>query len=133
MFNRSRNFFLPTVFAFVFSVTLNFWAGAAHAASETEIDIKVEAALTLFKAEVLGGEEFLKRAKGILIFPDIIKAGLFIGGEYGEGALRIGGKTVAYYSTVAASIGFQLGVQQKAVMLISLKEPALVSFRASDG
>jgi len=133
MFNRSRNFFLPTVFAFVFSVTLNFWVGAAHAASETEIDIKVEAALTLFKAEVLGGEEFLKRAKGILIFPDIIKAGLFIGGEYGEGALRIGGKTVAYYSTVAASIGFQLGVQQKAVMLIFLKEPALVSFRASDG
>jgi len=78
MFNRSRNFFLPTVFAFVFSVTLNFWVGAAHAASETEIDIKVEAALTLFKAEVLGGEEFLKRAKGILIFPDIIKAGLFL-------------------------------------------------------
>ena len=59
--------------------------------------------------EIPGAESFIKKAKGVLIFPQVIKAGFGIGGEYGEGALRIGGKTVEYYSTMAASIGFQFG------------------------
>lgn len=133
MFHRVRKFSQLTVFALVISAILYHSVELAHAASGTEINIKVDAALKLFKTEVLGGEEFLKRAKGVLVFPDIVKAGLLVGGEYGEGALRIDGKTAAFYSTAAASIGFQLGVQQKAVMLIFLEEPALKSFRASDG
>lgn len=50
-------------------------------------------------------------AKGILVYPDVLKAGLVIGGQYGEGALRVGGKTVGYYNTVAASYGLQAGAQ----------------------
>ncbi|MFC1820881.1 hypothetical protein ACFLZG_07360, partial [Thermodesulfobacteriota bacterium] len=65
--------------------------------------------------------------------PSVIKAGFGIGGEYGEGALRISGKTVDYYSTAAASIGFQLGAQSKTIILIFLDKSALKKFRDSSG
>ena len=45
----------------------------------------------------------------MLVFPNVLKAGVGVGGEYGEGALLVGGKTGAYYNIAAASIGFQLG------------------------
>ena len=54
----------------------------------------------------------------MLVFPKVYKAGIGIGGEYGEGALRVGGKTVDYYSTAAASIGFQLGAQAKSIIVL---------------
>jgi len=106
---------------------------AAQAASATEINIKADAALARFKREVSGGEAFLARAKGVLVFPSVIKAGALVGGEYGEGALRIRGKTVAYYSTASASLGFQLGAQSKTVVLVFLNDAALAAFRASKG
>lgn len=107
--------------------------GIAAAASAGEIDIGVDEALNRFRDEVPGGEEFLGKAKGVLVFPDVIKAGIGIGGEYGEGALRIGGKTVEYYSTAAASIGLQLGAQSKTVVLVFLQQEALDGLRSSDG
>ena len=106
---------------------------AAYAASAGEINIKVDSALQRFKKEVSGGSRFISNAKGVLVFPDVIKAGFGVGGEYGEGALRIGGKTVAYYNTAAASIGFQLGGQIKTVVIVFLKQSALNKFRQSDG
>ena len=63
----------------------------------------------------------------------MIKAGIGIGGEYGEGVLRIGGKTAAYYSTAAASIGLQLGVQKKSIIIVFLTSEALSKFRNSKG
>ena len=108
-------------------------APLARAESAKEIDIRVDAALQRFYKEVGGGRALAKAAKGILVFPSVIKAGFGIGGEYGEGALRIGGKTAAYYSTAAASIGFQFGAQTKTVILMFLKRKALRKFRASDG
>lgn len=108
-------------------------APGARAASATEINIKVDSALERFREKIAGGDEFLAKAKGVLVFPNVIKAGLFLGGEYGEGALRIGGKTVEYYSTAAASIGFQLGAQSKTVVLVFLESDALSDFRKSDG
>ena len=115
---------LPFYFIFI---------GTSHAASKTEIDIEVSAALEKFKEEVPGAEKFLEKAEGVLVFPDVVKAGFGIGGEYGEGALLIKGKTVDYYNTAAASIGFQFGAQFKTVMLIFLKKDALDSFRNSSG
>lgn len=105
----------------------------AHAASAQEIDIKVNSALKRFHDKVSGSHRFLANAAGVLIFPEVIKAGIGIGGEYGEGALRIGGKTVAYYNTAAASVGFQLGGQIKSVVIVFLKQSALNDFRNSDG
>jgi len=105
----------------------------AIAMSEREIEIKTDAALERFRKEVSGGDEFLRKARGVLVFPSVIKAGVGIGGEYGEGALRINGKTVAYYNTAAASFGLQLGAQNKIVMLVFLDQAALDKFRASSG
>jgi lipid-binding SYLF domain-containing protein len=105
----------------------------AFAKSAKEIDIGVDVALEQFQQDIKGAKEFLKSAKGVLVFPSVIKAGIGIGGEYGEGALRIGGKTVDYYSTAAASIGFQLGAQSKRVILVFIEEDALKKFRASQG
>lgn len=106
---------------------------STFAASKAEIDIEVKQALKLFYKDVAGGENFAKISEGMLVFPDIIKAGFGIGGEYGEGAMLIKGKTVDYYSTAAASIGFQLGVQSKSVILIFTETKALQKFRNSDG
>ena len=78
-----------------------------------EIDIRVDAALKRFEKEIAGGSVFLEKAKGVLVLPKVLKAGFGIGGEYGEGALRIDGKTVEYYSIASASIGFQIGAQSK--------------------
>lgn len=104
-----------------------------YAASAVEINIGVDSTLKRFHSEVQGGGEFLKKAKGVLVIPKVIKAGIGIGGEYGEGALRIGGKTVEYYSTAAVSIGFQLGAQSKSVVLVFLDDSAMSDFRNSDG
>jgi len=107
--------------------------GTSYAASKTEIDIEVAASLVKFKEDVLGAEKFLEKAEGVLVFPDVVKVGFGIGGEYGEGALLIKGKTVDYYNTAAASFGFQFGAQFKTVMLIFLKKDALENFRNSSG
>jgi len=104
-----------------------------NAASSTEINIGVKETLKRFNKEIPGGSEFLKKAKGILVFPSVIKVGFGIGGEYGEGALQIKGKTVNYYSTAAASIGLQLGAQSKSVVLVFLTDEALKHFRSSKG
>lgn len=110
-----------------------FWPGDASAADPREIDISVDVALEDFKKEVGGADEFLANAKGYLVFPKVVKAGIGVGGEYGEGALRMGGTTVDYYSTASASIGLQLGVQKKSVILVFLASDALEKFRNSEG
>jgi len=107
-------------------------ASAAHAASGAEIDREVYKALTDF-CKIEGANAFLGMAKGVLVLPKVYKAGIGIGGEYGEGALRVGGKTVDYYSTAAASIGFQLGAQAKSIVVIFIQQSALDKFRESEG
>jgi lipid-binding SYLF domain-containing protein len=110
-----------------------FQSADAYAATAREIDVSVDVALENFHKHVKGGNEFLKSAKGVLVFPSVFKAGVGIGGEFGEGALRIGGKTVDYYNTAAASFGFQLGAQKKTVILVFMQQGALKKFRASSG
>jgi lipid-binding SYLF domain-containing protein len=65
--------------------------------------------------------------------PDITKAGFIDGGQYGEGALRITGKSVAYYSLVSGSIGYQIGAEQYDMIILFTTEPALNAFRNSKG
>jgi len=101
--------------------------------TDKAIDVAVDVTLEQFKKDIKGGDEFLKSAKGVLVFPSVFKAGVGIGGEYGEGALRIGGKTVDYYSTAAASIGFQLGIQSKRIIIVFMQDDALKKFRESKG
>ncbi len=105
----------------------------SRAATAREIDVSVDVALERFTKEVQGSKELLSIAKGVLVFPSVYKAGFLVGGEYGEGALRIGGKTVDYYSTAAASLGLQLGAQAKTIILVFIRQDALSRFRSSEG
>jgi lipid-binding SYLF domain-containing protein len=104
-----------------------------NAASAVEIDAQVDAALTRFYEEVPAARDLATKAKGILIFPSVVKAGFGVGGEYGEGALRVGGRSVGYYNTAAASIGLQIGVQSRAEILMFMSQEALELFQSSDG
>lgn len=126
-----RLFFRTLIGIFLISLSLAHTQGYADSAEE--INIKVDSALERFRAEVAGGDRFLQSAVGVLVFPSVLKAGFGIGGEYGEGALRIGGTSVEYYSTAAASIGFQLGAQSKAVFILFMNSEALENFRNAQG
>lgn len=106
---------------------------AAEAESGPEIDANVDRALRELYATVPGSEELAARARGVLVMPSVVKGGLIIGGSYGEGALRVGGATEAYYSVAAASIGYQIGVQQTAHALFFMTDPALNRFRTAKG
>ncbi len=105
----------------------------AIAATAKEIEVSVDVALENFEKDVAGSKQFLASAKGLLVFPKVIKAGVGFGGEYGEGALRINGKTVDYYNTLAGSFGLQFGAQAKTIVLVFLAEDALTRFRKSEG
>jgi lipid-binding SYLF domain-containing protein len=122
-----------SVFLILFIIAGLLVTKDSSAASAEKINIGVNNTLKRFSKEVSGGSEFLKNAKGVLVFPSVIKAGFGIGGEYGEGALRISGKTVEYYNTAAASIGLQLGAQSKSIVLAFLTNKALSNFRKSKG
>ena len=106
---------------------------ASSAASKDEIDAEVREAIANFHKHTSAGQELARKAAGVLVFPSVIKAGIGIGGEYGEGALLMGGKPVAYYSVAAASIGFQLGAQSRSQILLFMTKPALDQFRSSQG
>ena len=105
----------------------------SYAYTAKEIDVSVDVALDRFVKEVKGAKEFLSAAKGVLVIPNVMQAGLIVGGEYGEGALRIDGKTVDYYNIVAGSFGYQIGAQQKDIVLVFMDEAALKKFRSSEG
>jgi lipid-binding SYLF domain-containing protein len=103
------------------------------AASAAEIDTNVRATMEDFFAKVRGSRELVNRAAAILVFPSVIKAGIGIGGEYGEGALLTRERTTDYYNIVSASVGFQLGVQQRSVILVFMTPEALAGFRRTQG
>jgi lipid-binding SYLF domain-containing protein len=123
---------LPALVVSVLFITISigpFINSQAQAATAKEIDVSVEVALDRFKNDVAGAEEFLNNAKGVLVIPNVIRIGFMLGGEYGEGALLIDGKTVDYYNTAAGSFGFQIGAQSKNLIIIFMDENALTKFR----
>ncbi len=107
--------------------------GVSYAKTAQEIDAGVNAVLDRFTQRVRGAGELLQSARAVLVFAGVFQAGFGIGGEYGEGALRVRGRTVSYYSIGAGSIGFQLGVQKKDIILVFLQSEALQDFQAKSG
>jgi len=105
----------------------------ACAASAAEIDREVNAALKTLLAKSESARALAEKAKGILVFPGIMKAGFIVGGQYGEGALRENGKTVGYYNSVAASYGLQAGIQKFGYALFFMSDSALNYLDKSDG
>lgn len=103
------------------------------AASAEVINVRVAETIEAFKEQVNGAEVFLEQAAGYLVFPKVYKVGVGIGGETGEGALRIGGQNVDYYRTSSGSFGFQLGAQARSIVIVFMTEEALSKFRDSQG
>jgi lipid-binding SYLF domain-containing protein len=101
--------------------------------SGAEIDREVSRGLQILYAHTPKAKELGKKAKGILVFPGIIKGGFILGGQYGEGALRKNGKTTGYYNTVAASYGLQAGLQKFGYAMFFMTEPAMKYLDKSGG
>ena len=105
----------------------------SHAASAAAIDADVNATLHSFEDQIPGARELAIKAAGILVFPSVVKAGIGVGGEYGEGLLIIHGRPGGYYNLVSASFGFQLGVQSRSVIIMFMTQDALASLQNSYG
>lgn len=110
-----------------------FGGTTVFAAKKKVLDAKISQAIEEFYEHTSAGRELAEDAAGMLVFPSVGKAGLGVGGEYGEGALFVDGKRVDYYSTASASIGFQIGVQSRSQIILFLEKPALKKFRNSEG
>lgn len=109
------------------------FTSTAGAATKAEIDKKVAVALDDLMARSPAARDMYPHAKGVLVFPDIIKGGLIVGGQYGEGALLVNGRTVGYYNTIAASYGLQAGVQSFGYALFLMTDKAMKYLNASAG
>ncbi len=128
---KFSNAFCLSVFSmlvFSFGLTAMVYADAAK-----DIDTGADEVMDRFYKQVKDAREFVKKSKALLIMPNVVKAGLIIGGEYGRGALRIDGKTIAYYNVVSGSFGAQIGAQAKDWVIAFMTTEALRKFRESKG
>ncbi len=125
----------PATFLMVLVVTciVTLAAGPSFGKTAKEIDAGADAVMDRFYEQVKDSREVAQKAKGLLIFPSVKKGALIVGGEYGQGALRIGGKTVDYYSMISGSIGLQIGGQAKDIVIAFMSDSALNKFRDSKG
>lgn len=108
-------------------------APAARADSAAEIARETRAALAELTAENAAARALAAEAKAVLVFPDVVKFGLLVGGQGGEGALIRAGKIARYYRTTAASFGLQAGVQKFGYVLFFMSDKALTYLDRSDG
>ena len=124
---------IALVLAMVAMITLN--ARAVLAASASEIDHNANVALKSLYANTPGAKALAMQAKGVLVFPSIVKGGFIIAGQYGDGALRLQGerKTVEYYRSIAATYGLQAGVQSFGYVLFFMDDESLTYLENSRG
>lgn len=125
--------FLPWLAALVVAAAAVMYATPAPAASASELAKDGQAALSKLYAKNPKAKEIGAKAVGILVFPSIVKAGIGVSGQYGEGVLFRGGKPVAYYSTAGAAIGLQLGAQAYGYAMFFLSEETLAYLDKSQG
>ncbi|MEO0682296.1 MAG: lipid-binding SYLF domain-containing protein [Pseudomonadota bacterium] len=131
-FDARRRAALLAAAAAAASAALPAWATRAGEDGQV-IDLKVDLAMKRLKQNVAGASELLERAKGVLVTPDVTEASFLLGGAYGEGALRLNGATVAFYSLAKGSFGFQAGAQKFDQALFFMTTSALERFRRSEG
>ena len=102
-------------------------------AGAAKIDAAANETLHSFVRQVPGARELANKAAGILVFPSVIKAGLGFGGEYGEGILLNQQRVEGYYNIISGSFGFQLGVQQRSIIIMFMTQDALAGFQRRAG
>ena len=139
---QRRNFMLKSTAALAFgtlalagcTTTKSSGESAATDMSKRQsIDASVDGTMSRLYTTVQGSRELVSKARGILVFPSVLQVGFVVGGQYGEGSLRVGGGTVGYYSTISGSFGLQAGAQSKAIIFLFMTQDALDKFRISDG
>jgi lipid-binding SYLF domain-containing protein len=132
--NKTRKYtrFFYIAISVVFFLGLVF-AGQSFGGTAKEIDASADAAMDRFYKQVKDAKEVVRQAKGMLVLPNVKKGALIVGGEYGQGAMRVGGKTVEYYSMISGSVGFQIGGQAKDIIIAFMTSDALKKFRNSKG
>ena len=109
------------------------FAGQSFAGTAKEIDASADAAMDRFYKNVKDAKEVVMKANGMLVLPNVKKGAFIVGAEYGQGAMRIGGKTVEYYSMGAGSLGFQIGGQSRDIIIAFMNSETLKKFRESSG
>lgn len=139
---QTRSFLLKSVVAMALGCLVLSGCGtnsessggaAVNTSKRQALDASADNALAKLYAKVSGSKELVAKAQGVLVFPSVVEAGIGIGGEHGDGVLRVGGSTAGYYSTSSGSIGAILGVQTKAVIYLFMTQDALNSFRNANG
>jgi lipid-binding SYLF domain-containing protein len=126
---KPRNLFAAAGFAAVALLL----SSVSFAATKAQIDERVHVAMQQFYKLNPAHRELVGRAKGVLVFPHITKAGVGVGGQFGEGALRIDGKNVAYYSVSSASVGLTLGLAKHKEVILFMTQEVLDKFMNSHG
>ncbi len=100
----------------------------SEAASAAAINADANATLHSFVRQIAGARELANKAAGVLVFPSVLKAGFGFGGEYGEGVLITQGRITWYYNIISASFGFQIGAQERSVIIMFMTDEALAGF-----
>ena len=127
--NYFNKYFLLSLFLLL---SLNF-SQTTSARNSNEIDASIESALDRFSEEVQGSQGYLDGARGILVIPRMIKAGVVLGMEYGVGALIVDDIKVQYYRAFSTSLGIQLGVGAKDLVILFFDDEAMDDFLYSSG
>lgn len=131
--NNVRNNIFKIFLIIASSLSLNAISSGAIAATAEDLDKDAAQALqTLYKTNPTA-ETISKKAKAVLVFPKILKAGLVFGGSYGEGVLMKGTKVVDYYNSVSGSWGLQAGAQSFGYVVFLMNDKAVKYLGKSKG
>ena len=120
------------IFFFVFFAFATM-PDVSKASSAEEINDAANATLHRFVEQNPSAEELGRKAAGVLVFPSVVKAGMLLGGQYGEVVLIVHGNAAGYYNIVSASFGFQLGVQSLSIIIVFVTQQALADFHRAYG
>ena len=132
---KKRSFLAAAAGALVLSACSTTGPGdkGDPATKRASIDAAVDNALATLYTQASGSRELVAKASGVLVFPSVVSAGFVVGGSYGQGALRVGGRTNGYYSTAAGSVGLLAGAESKSMYILFMTPEALAKFQASNG
>lgn len=137
MMNRRKFVTIPAALimtaALAACTTTGNHATGSNTNKRQELNSGADTTLSRLYSSVPGSREMGNRAKGILVFPNVLAAGFMFGAEYGQGVLQVGGAPSGYYSTTTGSFGLQAGAQSKAVIIMFMTQGELDKFRNSSG
>jgi lipid-binding SYLF domain-containing protein len=131
--NRTRKIMRAFGLLSISLILCGLFVTGSYAMSKEEINVSVKASVDRFDTQVKGAMEYSKIAKGMLVVPNVTKAAFIVGGQYGQGALLVNGRTEGYYSLAAGSLGYQIGAEKYDLMILFTTDQALKKFMNSEG